>query len=324
MAGGVAGPDSQLSVFGDMGRITLNKAAWILILVLLASLLMAGCQAEQTGVPAQAGATQSGSGQPASPEETDTAPDASKQAGVVDYSFALPEYVSMENGEIGDISLPEYLPSRDMVISYTRPTHEPGGYFFDIRVSDGAANYVAESVPDAEEEGEVASAVVAGRYSYDAQIDCLVDSPAEDLEASTPYAGPVDEQVAATDTLQIETVPHLFRVLTEAGVFDDCIAVRETERDSNGSVVQAVAFYAPGIGNVLRVVDYGIGSAEYRATLVADRIDIVTSEQDGQDAAEGQAAIQEPVPTQQPATPQANSAPPRGAHHMEQHHGNHG
>lgn len=277
--------------------VNLKKVARTGILVLMMAAVLAGCQA----APEPSTATQE---PPEGLEATESAsatqstePDGVASVQDSDYSFVLPEYASMQSGEGQEVALEDYLPSEDMVISYNRPTHEAGGYFFDIRVSDGVANYVAESVPDGGNEGTT-SAVVAGRYSYDPVTGCLVDAPAENLDLKTPYAGPVGEVIGATESLAIETMPRLFRVLTDAGIFDDCIAVREVETGENGSTVHAVAFYAPGIGNVLREVDYGIGSADYRVSLVASRIDLMAGAL-ATDVAPA-AAVDEPAPSVEP------------------------
>lgn len=215
------------------GNVEIMKRKYkICILILFSVILLTACNGEKTE------------------RENDTVQNnestVEKENELPEYDFAIKEYAEVQPAEVTKISVMDYLPDRDMVLSYTA---ENSGEttIYQMTRSDDRVEYKSFDPLFGE---------VDGSYYYysEEKTDCLMETSTIPGTEDGIYFLPIGTQLDIRDDITLKTPPYLFTVTISAGTYEDCVCVLKEDTSSDRKVTLAT-YYAKGVGKVLSVAD---------------------------------------------------------------------
>lgn len=164
------------------------------------------------------------------------------------FAFAVEGYVEIQEGKIDTINVKDYLPDKDMALTYTDNIGKTIYYVAPVPNDENSVEYKhTEEITNYE-------AVIGGTYYYDEKADCLANKD-RSLGTDTAYIIPMGKSLDEKNNgVSIQDVTYLFTVITDSGTYKDCVCVMKTEE---GSDTTFTTFYAKGIGEILTTTNYG-------------------------------------------------------------------
>ncbi|MBO5598709.1 MAG: zinc ribbon domain-containing protein [Oribacterium sp.] len=192
------------------------------------------------------------------------------------FDFAVEGYVEIQKGEVDKINVKEYLPDKDMTLTYQGEKGDKTIYYVAPDPNDdNSVEYKhTEEITNYE-------AVIGGTYYYDENADCLANKD-RSLGTDTAYIIPMGKSLdEKSNGVSIQDISYLFTVNTESGIYKDCICVIKIDGSGNTEITIAT-FYAKGIGEVLSTTNYSsddIHSYKVDSELISIENGISISEQ---------------------------------------------
>lgn len=162
------------------------------------------------------------------------------------FDFAVEGYVEIQEGKVDTINVKEYLPEKDMTLTYQGEKSVKTIYYV-TPVSDNSVEYKSMNELTSYEWIE------RGTYYYDSKADCLAKTNTT-FNTDVAYIIPIGKSLTQQEKT-IQDVTYLFTVHTKSGIYKDCVGVIET-LIMDDSEVTTVYFYARGIGEVLSTTNY--------------------------------------------------------------------
>ncbi len=162
------------------------------------------------------------------------------------YSFAVDEYVEIQSGNIDNVKATDYLPDRDMTLTYEDKNGLSVIYYITPVPNETKVEYRTT------EELVNFDSYLGGEYTYNEESGCILDNVHGGN--TNIYLIPIGKS-SSIDDISYQTPPYLFTVETDAGVYEDCICMLY-EFSFQSQRKTTATYYAKGIGKILETTNF--------------------------------------------------------------------
>ena len=163
------------------------------------------------------------------------------------YVFAVDGYVEIQSDDIQNVKIIDYLPNRDMTLTYKDRNDLSTIYYVAPVPNEPKVEYrMTEELVNFD-------TYLGGEYTYNESTDAIVESIHDG--GMNIYLIPIGKASPNIDDISYQVPPYLFTVKIDSKIYEDCVCLLKEDTSTEKRITIAT-YYAKGIGNVLVTTNF--------------------------------------------------------------------